>query len=369
MRNAIPTHRGARRRRCRQHEWQFYTLRFLLGAFEAGLQPGVILFLTYWLPAHRRGKAMAIFMSASAMSLMVGSPLAGFIMETFDGSLQLAGWQWLFLIEGTPSILVGVLAIFVLTNKPHQAKWLSEEEKEHVAYELAVEEKVLGERTHSFWASLRKPNTWILILTFFCIVAGNATLTFYGPSLVQAVGITDITTLGWIMSGIYACGWIGMVGNGWLSDRNHESRWHTAVAAGLGATGLVLAGVSLTQGSTIGVIASLALSAAGTMGAIPVFWNLPARFMSGMALVAGVAVINSIANLAGYFSPQLLGAMKESTGNYTGGLYLIAAVEFVAVVFVLFCIRKQSKITGREEPDLGVAEDDQVSEGEGVAVR
>ena len=321
--------------------WQFYTLRFLQGAFEAGLQPGVILFLTFWLPAHRRGKAMAFFMSASAMSLMIGSPMAGIIMDNFNNMLNLSGWQWLFLIEGFPSVVVGVAAVFILTDKPANAKWLSIEERGHVAMELAAEAQALGDREHKFWSSLRKPSSWVLILTFFCIVAGNATLTFYGPSLVKAVRFTDITTLGWIMSGIYACGWIGMVGNGWLSDRNRESRWHTAIAAGLGATGLLLAAVFLQQNNGLGVILALALSAAGTMGAIPVFWNLPARFMSGTALVAGLAVINSIANLAGYFAPQVLGAMKETSGSYAGGLYLIAAVEFLAVAFVLLFIKKQ----------------------------
>jgi MFS family permease len=338
-----------------REEWQFYVLRFLQGAFEAGLQPGVILFLTFWLPAHRRGKAMAVFMSASAMSLMIGSPLAGFIMDSFNGLFHLAGWQWLFIVEGIPSVIVGIAAVFVLTNKPINAKWLSPQEREHVAFELAVENTTLGARDHSFWSSLRKPNTWVLILTFFCIVAGNATLTFYGPSLVKAVGITDITTLGWVLSAIYACGWLGMIGNGWLSDRNHESRWHTAVAAGLGAAGLVLAAVFLNQGSTLGVIFSLALSAAGTMGAIPVFWNLPARFMSGTALVAGLAVINSIANLAGYFAPQVLGSIKASTGNYTGGLYLIAAIEFMAVGLVLFFIKKQQKVSLEDPKDEDLA--------------
>ncbi|WAH99589.1 MFS transporter [Arthrobacter sp. MMS18-M83] len=168
-----------------REEWQFYALRFLQGAFEAGLQPGVILFLTFWLPAHRRGKAMAIFMSASAMSLMIGSPMAGFIMDSLNGVLDLAGWQWLFIVEGIPSVVVGFAAVFILTNKPINAKWLSTQEKEHVAFELAVENTTLGDRDHSFWSSLCKASTWVLILTFFCIVAGDATLTFYGPSLVK----------------------------------------------------------------------------------------------------------------------------------------------------------------------------------------
>src|SRR5262245_28813624 len=173
---------------------QFYILRFLMGAFEAGLQPGVILYLTYWLPAHRRGKALAFFVSASAISLMVGSPLAAAIMTMFDGVAGHHGWQWLFIIEGIPSVLAGLAAYYVLTDSPRVSKWLSEREKAHVMQELEAENQALGPREHSFWASLRSGNLWVLILVYFCVVAGNATLVYYGPSLVREVGFTDIKT-------------------------------------------------------------------------------------------------------------------------------------------------------------------------------
>lgn len=320
--------------------WQFYMLRFLLGAFEAGLQPGVLLFLTYWLPAHRRGKAMAFFLSASAMSLMLGSPLAAWIMTTFDGMAGLYDWQWLFIIEGMPSIIAGVLVWFILTDKPEKATWLSAEEKAHIQFELDAEEKALGHREGSALASLRQGTTWVLITIYFCIVAGNPTLTFYGPSLVSDAGIDDITPLGWIMAGVYLCGWIGMVGNGWVADKLQNPRLTTMIAAGLGATGLLGAMLSISNQSLVGVVLSLALSSLGTMGAISSFWNLPPMVMSGMALVAGLAIINSIANLAGYFSPQLLGSMKTATGSYTQGLMIIAAVEFIGVLLIVFFVRK-----------------------------
>lgn len=322
--------------------WQFYTLRFLMGAFEAGLQPGVILYLTYWLPSHRRGKALAFFVSASALSLMLGSPIAAFIMSHFDGMSGFNGWQWLFIIEGIPSIIAGIAAYFVLSDRPAVARWLSAREKSHVAEELDAEEQTMVHREHDVWRSLKSPSMWTLIAIFFCVVAGNATLVFYGPSLVREAGVTDITTLGWIMSGIYLCGWLGMIGNGWLSDRAQEVRWHTGLAAALGAAGLLIAAMSISRGSLTGVIAGLALSSAGTMGAIPVFWKIPSFYLSGTAIVAGLAIINSIANLAGYFSPQLLGYLKQSTGHFAAGLTIIAAVEFCALILVLLFIRRDS---------------------------
>ncbi|MGO4392600.1 MFS transporter [Variovorax sp. M-6] len=325
---------------------QFYILRFLMGAFEAGLQPGVILYLTYWLPAHRRGKALAFFVSASALSLMLGSPIAAYLMAALQGVGGYQGWQWLFIVEGIPSVLAGLAAWFVLSDSPAKAKWLSAQQKTHVQYELSAEAATLGPREHSFMASLRDPRIWVLILIFFCIVAGNATLVYYGPSIVREVGITDIKTLGWVMAGIYACGWLGMIGNGWLSDRAKEVRWHTAVAAGIGALGLLLTAYFLGQKSPMGVILSLALSAAGTMGSIPIYWQIPSRYLSATALVVGVAVINSIANLAGYFAPQLLGALKTATGQYAQGLTMIAVVQSLATILVLVFISREK---GRTE--------------------
>ncbi|KAF1045487.1 MAG: putative tartrate transporter [Herbaspirillum frisingense] len=322
---------------------QFYLLRFLMGAFEAGLQPGVILYLTYWLPAHRRGKALGVFVSASAVSLVVGSPLAAYIMEMSQGAFGMQGWQWLFIVEGIPSVLAGIAAFFILTDLPSKAKWLSEREKEHIAAEMADEDRKLGPREHSFFASLKSGKIWVLIAVFFCIIAGNATLVYYGPSLVKEVGFTDIKTLGWIMGGIYACGWGGMVLNGWLSDRRQEARLHTAVAAAIGAAGLLLAAWFVGEKNAAGLILALALSSAGTMGAIPIFWQLPGQYLSGSAIAIGLAVINAVANLAGYFSPQLLGYLKTTTGRYTQGLTGIALVELLATVLIIaFIARRRS---------------------------
>ncbi|MDB5850966.1 MAG: transporter [Rhodoferax sp.] len=320
---------------------QFYVLRFLMGAFEAGLQPGVILYLTYWLPAHRRGKALAFFVSASALSLMLGSPIAAYVMAALNGVGGYQGWQWLFIAEGIPSIVAGLVAWFLLSDSPAKASWLSAREKAHVEGELAVEARAMGDREHSFMASLRNPRVWVLIMVFFCIVAGNATLVYYGPSVVREAGVTDLKTLGWVMAGIYGCGWLGMIGNGFLSDRFKEVRWCTALAAALGAVGLLMTVYFLGQKNLAGVMFSLALSSAGTMGAIPIYWQIPSRYLSATALVVGLAVINSVANLAGYFSPQLLGYLKTTTGQYGQGLTMIAAVECIAPVLILLFVSRE----------------------------
>lgn len=181
---------------------------------------------------------------------------------------------------------------------------------------------------------------WALIMIFFCIVAGNSTLVFYGPSLIKEAGVTSLSSLGWVMSGIYLCGWIGMVGNGWPLDKAQEVPWQTAIAASMGAAGLLISAFTISQGSLMDVIIGLAISAGGTMGAIPVFWKLPSFYLSGTAIIAGLAIFNSIANLSGYFAPQLLGYQKQSTGHFVSGLVVIALVEVCAAAIVVLCIRK-----------------------------
>ncbi|MGV0595457.1 MFS transporter [Mycolicibacterium porcinum] len=322
--------------------WHFYVLRFLQGAFEAGLHPGLILYVTFWLPAHRRAKAIAVLMSASPIAQLIGGPLAGYVMTSTHGALNASGWQWLFLIEGIPAIMLGALTLLFMTDRPVNAKWLNATEKEHIRYELAIEEQEGRQRQHSFVAALRNRTFWLLTLTLFCILWGNNAISFFGPSLVKATTDFDVTTVGWIMSGVFAFGWFGMLFNGWLADRYGHVNRCVAVAVTIGATGLALAAVALQLGSATGVFIALMMSAAGTMGSIPVFWSLPSRFISGTALAGGIALINSIANLAGYFAPQLLGSLKTATGTYTTGLYIIAGVEVVAAITVALFIKRQA---------------------------
>ena len=320
----------------------FYFLRFLMGVFEAGFYPGIILYLTYWYPSERRAKAFGIFMSASAIAGVIGGPLAGSIMNNLHGLNGWSGWQWVFLIEGIPSVLAGFVTWFYLTDRPEQAQWLTAEQRRLVHEDMARDNKALGHREESLIASLKDRRMWLLILIFFCIIAANSSLTFFGPSVVKEVGFTNPATVGWIMAASYLCGAVGMICNGLHSDRQQESRLHCAFAAALGAVGLALTALFMKQSPMI-ALAAQTLAIVGTMSAIPVFWQLPGRFLAGAAAAGGVALINSIANLAGFGAPSMLGAIKTSTGLLSPGLYIVAAVEVCAAILIIAFVPRFAK--------------------------
>ncbi len=322
----------------------FYFLRFLLGVFEAGFYPGIILYLTFWFPNDRRAKAFGMFMSASAFAGVIGGPLAGTIMTQLNGVNGWAGWQWVFLIEGVPSVLAGIATYFYLTDKPDQAHWLSERERSLVRADLERDAASLGHREHSLLASLKDGKIWLMIMIYFCIVAANSSLTFYGPTLVKEVGFTSPMAVGWIMAAAYLCGAAGMIFNGFHSDKHQESRYHCGLAAALGSASL-LAVALLLKTSPLLTLVMLALAIVGTMSAIPVFWQMPNRFLSGAAAAGGVALINSVANLAGFGAPWMLGVIKTSTGQLTTGLYVVAAFEICATILILMFVPPFKKIT------------------------
>ena len=312
----------------------FYFLRFLMGVFEAGFYPGIILVLTYWYPSDRRAKAFGMFMSASGVAGVIGGPLAGTVMNGLQGVNGWAGWQWVFLIEGIPSMIAAVVTWFYLTDRPAQANWLTPRQRQLVEDDLARDRASLGDREESLIASLKDGRLWLLILVFFCVIAANSSLTFFGPSVVKEVGFTNPATIGWIMAVSYLCGAVGMVVNGLHSDHAKEARLHCAIAAALGAAGLVLTALFMKTNPTL-ALAAQTLAIIGTMSAIPVFWQLPGRFLAGAAAAGGVALINSIANLAGFGAPAMLGVIKTQTGGLAPGLLIVAAVEVCATVLIL----------------------------------
>jgi len=320
----------------------FYALRFLLGVFEAGFYPGIILYLTYWFPNDRRAKAFGMFMSASAIAGVIGGPLAGTIMTSLNGVNGWSGWQWVLLCEGVPSVLMGVITWFYLTDKPEQATWLTERERQLVHDDLERDNKQMGDREHSMLATLKHGRIWLLILIYFCIVAANSSLTFFGPTLVKEVGFSNPLVVGWIMAFAYLCGAAGMIFNGFHSDKKQESRYHCGVAAALGSVSLLVIALMLGQ-SALAVLIALTLAIVGTMSAIPVFWQMPNRFLSGTAAAAGVALINSIANLAGFGAPWMLGVIKTSTGSLSPGLLIVAAVEICATLLIMAFIPRTLK--------------------------
>ncbi|CAH1651269.1 putative tartrate transporter [Hyphomicrobiales bacterium] len=312
---------------------QFYVLRFLLGVFEAGFYPGVILYLTYWYPTERRAKAFGLFMSASALAGVLGGPLAGTIMTQLNGANGWAGWQWVFLIEGIPSVIAGIVTLFYMTDKPEKASWLTENEKNLILADLERDRAALGPREHKIMKSLRDPRVWHFIAIYFCIILANSTLTFWGPTVVREVGFTSPASVGWIMAVAYLCGAAGMILIGRSSDRYREARLHCGFAALLGGVSMAVLGFLLPLGSTLSLVA-LTLAIIGTMSAIPVFWQMPNQVLSGSAAAAGVALINSVANLAGFGAPFAMGVIKDATGLMSPGFWLVALFE-AATLFLI----------------------------------
>jgi D-galactonate transporter len=322
---------------------QFYLLRFLLGAFEAGFYPGVILYLTYWYPSQRRARAFGTFMSASAIAGVLGGPLAGWIMTSMGGVHGMHGWQWLFLIEGIPSVLAGVFAYFYMTDKPEQARWLSHEERRVVRDALERDSAAMGERGHDMRSLFMNGKVWLLIAIFFCLLCANSTLTFWIPTIIKDLGIGTPMAVGWIAAVAYLCGAVGMIANGAHSDRSNEVRWHFSGGAIVGGITMALLAVLMGMNALPPMIALFAMTASliGIMSAIPVFWQLPNRYLAGSAAAVGVALINSVSNLAGFGAPYVMGLIKNATGRVSAGLYLVAAIEIMAGVLVIACIRKR----------------------------
>ncbi|MDZ5449045.1 MFS transporter [Labrys sedimenti] len=324
--------------------WQFYSLRFLLGVFEAGFYPGVILYLTYWFPSLRRAKVFGLFMSASALAGVLGGPVAGTIMTQLGGVNGWAGWQWVFLLEGIPSILAGLATLCYLTDRPEHAHWLSADERHLLIGDLERDRQALGHREHSVLQSLKNPIVWKFIAIFFCIIMANSALTFFGPTIVREVGFTNSATVGWIMAAIYACGAAGMISNGIHSDRANEERYHCGLAALAGAVGLTVLGFVVPGSAPIALLA-LGLAVVGTMSAIPVFWQIPNHFLAGSAAAVGIALINSVANLAGFGAPYLMRYLKDA-GAISNGLWIVAVVEaatFLLIVKFVARFERRSK--------------------------
>ncbi|MEV4782249.1 MFS transporter [Burkholderia sp. LMU1-1-1.1] len=314
----------------------FYVLRFLLGAAEAGFFPGIILYLTYWYPAHRRARMVALFMSGVAVAGVVGGPLSGWIMKTFAGLHGLSGWQWLFLLEGVPSVLLGVWTLFYLDDGIRSAKWLSEADKQKLEQAIAEDGK---QQQHMPLAQMfSNGKVWLLALVYFLFVMGLYGVSFWLPQLVKNSGIDDVFTIGLLTAIPYFVAAVVMVLAARHSDRSGERRWHAAVAALAGALGLVVA--TVYSDNTVIAMAALSLATAGILSTFPIFWSLPTAMLGGAAAAAGIALINSVGNLAGFVSPYLVGAIKDATHSTASGIYLLAASLVIGAVLVVAAVRR-----------------------------
>ncbi|GAC1334864.1 MAG: MFS transporter [Collimonas sp.] len=314
----------------------FYIIRFFLGVFEAGFFPGVVLYLTYWFPAARRARVNGLFMTSFAIAGVVGGPIAGFIMSRMDGVGHYANWQWLFLLEGMPSVLAGILVLLYLPEKPFNAKWLSQTEQQAVSRALAAENN--DHKHASLRDACRNYRVWICAAVYFCVVSGNATIAFWSPSIIKEIGVVGNLQIGLISAIPFLAGTIAMIWNGIHSDRSGERRLHCALATLVASIGLILTGFFI--GNAVLALLALTLAAIGILAAFPVFWSIPAAFLTGTAAAGGIALINSIGNLAGFAAPYLIGSLKTTTGSVASGLYFVAALEFCATILVLLFIKK-----------------------------
>jgi len=301
-------------------ETTFYVLRFLLGAAEAGFFPGIILYLTYWYPNARRGRMTTMFMVAIPLSGLVGGPLSGWILSAFsNGAAGLAGWQWLYLIEGIPSVVVGIWVLFFLDDKIHKAKWLTDGEKAVLTRNIEAEEQVKEDPPIS--AAMALPRVWMMALTYFAFVMGLYGVGFWLPTIIKSIGVSNPLQIGLLSAipNLFAIG--GMILISRSSDRLRERRWHLFIPAFIAALGLVWS----TQASGVAAaMTALTIANIGICTVLPLFWSQPTAILSGTAAAAGIALINSVGNLAGFASPYLVGWLKESTGTTNSGMYLLA---------------------------------------------
>jgi MFS family permease len=319
------------------NEYTFYLLRVLLGVAEAGFFPGIIFYLTLWFPAEYRARIVGYFMAAIPLSTVIGAPISGILLY-LHGGFGLAGWQWLFIIEAVPAIILAVVVLFYLTDRPTDATWLTQDERDWLSAKLAEERRQReAVREYTVMEVLFNPRVIGLSLVYFGAVATNYGLSFFLPQIVKTFGLnTFLTTV--VSATPYLVGVIGMVWWGRRSDHMAERRFHTALPLFLAAAGIAVS--TALDDPTLKMLA-LCVAGFGIFACLPVFWALPTAFLSGAAAAAGIAVINSIGNLAGFAGPFAMGWIKDHTGSYTGGLLLLAVLGIIAMGIVLMLSRNE----------------------------
>lgn len=324
-----------------QTEWQFYTLRFLLGVAEAGLAPGLLLYLTYWFPSYRRARMTVLWFIAIPISGMIGGPLSGLIIDRMSGVHGWFGWQWMFVIEAIPTVIVGLLVLAVLKDSVQDANWLTQDEKNLVKQELAQDNQH-KEGHASVKEFIADKRLWLLAGIYFCVVMGQYAITFWLPTLIRNSGISDNWHIGLLTSLPYMCAIVVMILAGRSGDHFQERRWHLIIPMCAGAIALTFATL-FASNLTLSLIC-LCIAASGVLTASSLFWMLPTNFLGGVSAAAGIAAVNSFANLAGFCSPYLIGWVTTNTGSNAIGMFLITAVLIFGASLVL---RVPAKLVNR----------------------
>ncbi|MGC3894619.1 MFS transporter [Pseudomonas urmiensis] len=314
---------------------EFYALRLLTGAAEAGFFPGVVLYLSRWFPAGRRGRIMALFMSAIPVSGLLGGPFSGWILEHFAaGQHGLAGWQWMFLIQGLPTVVLGILAIKLLSDGYHKAAWLSPAERQLIEADLKADAASKPATSgDSVLSVLTNPLIWTFGFVYFCIQSGVYAINFWLPSIIKNMGFDNPLLIGWLSAIPYLLAGVFMIIVGRSADLRNERRWHLVVPMLMGAIGLLIA-VNFAANPTIAIL-GLSIATMGALTGLPMFWPMPTALLSAGAAVAGLAIINSVGQMAGFLSPYLVGFIKDQTGSTDAALYSLAGLIVVGSLVAL----------------------------------
>jgi len=324
-------------------EWSFYGLRCLLGLAEAGFFPGIIFYLTLWYPSKLRSVRTAWFVSAIAVSGVIGNPVSGWIMDKLSGAGNLAGWQWLFLAEGIPSVIVGFWVILYLDSSIREAKWLTEEEKALLESNLEAEDKHKSE--HKLSDAFASGKVWVLCAIYFTLMIGLYGIAFWLPTIVKAFGVKGYLDVGLITAIPYAVAVVGMMILSHNSDRTGERRLHYVANVTAGALGLVLSGVF--AGNPVLAIIFLSIGTLGVIGSMPLFWPLPSAFLAGTAAAAGIGIVNSVGNLGGYVGPNIpiwVKKVPQISSDPSAALYVIAGLLMIGALLTFFFIPKSLRV-------------------------
>ena len=325
--------------------YSFMAIRFLLGLAEAGLFPGFVLYFTYWFPDAYRARINAGFTLALPIAVASGAPVSTALLG-LDGLWGLKGWQCLYIFEAIPTVLIGICVFFVLTDRPAQARWLNEDERDWLQTRISAEHsQIAAHHGVGVWRSFWDPKVMLLSLNYVGIVTASLGMLLFLPTIVKELGVTNMQ-VGWVTMIPYGCGAASMVFCGWLSDRIGERRWSLFWTCTVSAAGLIIAG--MTIGSWWSVV-GMSIAAAGFYGTKGPFWSMPTMFLTGTAAASGIAWINSLGNLGGFFGPSMVGWAKTLTGSFAGGLYALAVCAVVSALISLFWLRIPSAVVPEEE--------------------